>query len=171
MTCLQQSGKYRSEALLESILGFIDFSDATDAVVKTSADLAGVFKAKLILVHVATPEADYEGSEKRTDVSRHGIAGEMHHYLDSLHKIEGDLKDAGIDATALLVRGTSARGNPIPKILQEVKRVKPNLIVVGSHGHGLLRNVLLGSVSSALIRKATCPVLVIPARNRSLRRK
>jgi nucleotide-binding universal stress UspA family protein len=37
-----------------------------------------------------------------------------------------------------------------------------DLLVLGSHGHGQLRRTVLGSVSEACIRKATCPVVVVP---------
>ncbi|HEY5333713.1 MAG TPA: universal stress protein, partial [Solirubrobacterales bacterium] len=37
-----------------------------------------------------------------------------------------------------------------------------DLLVVGSRGYGTIDRVLLGSTSRALIRQATCPVLVIP---------
>ena len=163
MALLGRSGKYGPKALMKSILAFIDFSDVTDAVVEITADLARAFNAKLILVHVATPESDYEGDAIRTNISRAGVAGEMHRYHDMLLKLESNYRDAGIDATTLLVRSTSARGKPIRKILQEITRVKPDLIVVGSHGHGLVHKVLLGSVSSAVVRKAPCPVVVVPA--------
>ncbi|MGC5051479.1 universal stress protein [Micromonospora sp. DT48] len=37
-----------------------------------------------------------------------------------------------------------------------------DLLVLGSHGHGRLRHTVLGSVSEECVRKATCPVVVIP---------
>jgi len=37
-----------------------------------------------------------------------------------------------------------------------------DLLVLGSHGHSRIRHTVLGSVSEACIRKATCPVVVIP---------
>jgi nucleotide-binding universal stress UspA family protein len=37
-----------------------------------------------------------------------------------------------------------------------------DLLVLGSRGHGPVRAVLLGSVSSALVRSAESPVVVIP---------
>ncbi|GIF12875.1 universal stress protein [Actinoplanes teichomyceticus] len=39
-----------------------------------------------------------------------------------------------------------------------------DLLVLGSHGHSRLRHTVLGSVSEACIRKAICPVVVIPSR-------
>ncbi len=37
-----------------------------------------------------------------------------------------------------------------------------DLLVLGSHGHSRVRHTVLGSVSEDCIRKATCPVVVIP---------
>ncbi|BCY09990.1 universal stress protein [Actinoplanes sp. L3-i22] len=38
-----------------------------------------------------------------------------------------------------------------------------DFLVLGSHGHSGLRHRVLGSVSEACIRQATCPVVVIPS--------
>ena len=37
-----------------------------------------------------------------------------------------------------------------------------DLAIVGSRGYGPLRSVLLGSVSAQLVRRASCPVMVVP---------
>ena len=37
------------------------------------------------------------------------------------------------------------------------------LLVVGSRGYGLVREILVGSVAAGCIRNATCPVVVLPA--------
>jgi nucleotide-binding universal stress UspA family protein len=37
-----------------------------------------------------------------------------------------------------------------------------DLLVCGSRGHGLLGSVMLGNVSTGVLRKACCPVLVVP---------
>jgi nucleotide-binding universal stress UspA family protein len=38
------------------------------------------------------------------------------------------------------------------------------LIVLGSHGHGLLFDALVGSISAGVLRKSTLPVLIVPIR-------
>jgi nucleotide-binding universal stress UspA family protein len=47
-------------------------------------------------------------------------------------------------------------------VLAEAERLQVGWIVVGSHGHGALHHLLLGSVAEELIRKADRPVVVVP---------
>jgi nucleotide-binding universal stress UspA family protein len=49
----------------------------------------------------------------------------------------------------------------IGALMDHAEEVKADLIVVGDHGHGALMRALLGSVASALVHKAPCPVLVV----------
>lgn len=46
-------------------------------------------------------------------------------------------------------------------IIDEAKKFGADLIVVGSHGYGLLDRVLLGSISSFVVHHAPCSVLVV----------
>ena len=55
---------------------------------------------------------------------------------------------------------------PEAAILDEARRFAADVIVVGWRGHGAIRRVLMGSVSRAVVRGATCAVLVV---RRSLR--
>jgi nucleotide-binding universal stress UspA family protein len=55
----------------------------------------------------------------------------------------------------------SVEGDPI-RVLPELAR-GATMLVVGRHRGGLVREGLLGSVSAACVRHATCPVVVIPA--------
>jgi nucleotide-binding universal stress UspA family protein len=48
-----------------------------------------------------------------------------------------------------------------PDVLADVSR-DADLLVLGSHRHGRARHALLGSVSEEVVRKATCPVVVVP---------
>lgn len=48
------------------------------------------------------------------------------------------------------------------KIICDVaKQEKPDLLVIGSHGYGIVERVLLGSVSDRVIHHVQCPVLVV----------
>jgi nucleotide-binding universal stress UspA family protein len=52
-------------------------------------------------------------------------------------------------------------GEPAEALLEASKGA--SMLVLGSHGHGRLMKVLLGSVSARCVRRADCPVVIIPA--------
>ena len=54
-------------------------------------------------------------------------------------------------------------GLPVDLILQTCKEESADLIVVGSHGHGAVYNLLVGSVTAGVLKSAKCPVLVVPS--------
>ena len=54
-----------------------------------------------------------------------------------------------------------ASGSACKQILQVAIDVQADLLVVGTHGRGGVKRVLLGSVAETVVRKASCPVLVV----------
>ena len=58
---------------------------------------------------------------------------------------------------------------PVDAILDEARRLKAAVIVLGWRGHGGLSRFLFGSVSRGVVRQAACPVLVVRRRPRDLR--
>jgi nucleotide-binding universal stress UspA family protein len=55
-------------------------------------------------------------------------------------------------------------GDPAAETLRFANRIDAELIVAGSHGAGFLSRLLMGSVSTRLVRGATCMVLIAPPR-------
>ena len=66
------------------------------------------------------------------------------------------LRAAGLRTTVRL-----RFGNPATEILQEAEDGGYEMIVMGSHGRGVLGGFLLGSVSNRVVHHAKCPVLVV----------
>jgi nucleotide-binding universal stress UspA family protein len=58
---------------------------------------------------------------------------------------------------------TILAGKPARALTDFAKQVDADLIVSGTHGTGLIRRILIGSVASGLIRKAERSLLVVPA--------
>jgi nucleotide-binding universal stress UspA family protein len=52
-------------------------------------------------------------------------------------------------------------GSPFYEIIRFAKEENIDLIVLGTHGHGGLAHMLLGSVTEKVVRKAPCPVLTV----------
>src|SRR5580692_284066 len=132
-------------------LAFMDFSEPTGTVVRMAREIAQAFGMKLILMHVSTPDVETEGARFRTDVSRQGVAGEMHRYHRELQMLASECSKLGVETSGLLVRGDSSRGNPVPKMIGELKRIKPALIIMGTHQHGRIFETMFGSATSKVI--------------------
>lgn len=60
------------------------------------------------------------------------------------------------------VQRVAHRGRPVPELLAYASKVGADLIVTGTHGGGFVARALLGSVTSHLIRVATCSLLTVP---------
>jgi len=142
---------------MKTILVPVDFSDCATKVIKTAATIAESFSANLILLHVASPEPEFLGYDPGPQSVRDSVAKELAKEHTFLQKLEQELASPGIKTTALAIQGY-----PVEKILEEARKLHADLIVMGSHGHGTLRNLLVGSVTEGVMRKAACPVLVVP---------
>lgn len=54
-------------------------------------------------------------------------------------------------------------GTVVEEILQTATEISANLIVMGTHGHGSVYNLLVGSVTEGILKAAQRPVLLVPA--------
>jgi nucleotide-binding universal stress UspA family protein len=151
--------KHEGRGRMKTIIALLDFSDVAEAVVSTAGEAAKAFGGALYLIHVAAPDPDFVGYDVGPKTIRDTRAGVLRKEHRQLQEIEQRLKGQGVDARALLVQGPT-----VEKILEETGRLEAGLVVVGSHGHGALRNLLVGSVTEGVLRGAKCPVLVVPSR-------
>jgi nucleotide-binding universal stress UspA family protein len=137
-----------------SIVVGVDGSKHADRAVRWAAEQARLEQRRLVVVAAA-------GVPSVQDVGWNGaIAGsDPEHVVSSVRHVAEDavtlaLKEApGIDASALAVLGDPR------EVLSELS-TSAHLLVVGSRGRGVLRTLLLGSVSTAVVRTASCPVVV-----------
>jgi len=68
-------------------------------------------------------------------------------------------------APAVTVTTKIVEGVPKDMIVEEARDWGADLIVLGSHGYGRVRRVVLGSVAAAVVAKAPCSVLVVRAKH------
>jgi nucleotide-binding universal stress UspA family protein len=141
------------------ILVAIDFSAVTERMIDLVEHMPGRNDNDVFLLHVAVPEPEFVGYEAGPEVVRDQVAAELRHERDELHALAERLRRAGIDTTAIMVPGAT-----VETIFEQVHKRSAELLVIGSHGHGAMFDLLFGSISEALVRRTTVPVLVVPAR-------
>ena len=138
---------------MKRILVAHDGSDLSDKALLMALEMAECFGACLFLLTVV-PELYFDEPD-----------GDSHEEImrEALDKARDSLKRVGqgINRPGLDVRTMVRHGSPEKKIIEAARRMKVDLVVVGSHGrHGASR-ILLGSISTSVVNSAPCPVLVV----------
>jgi len=142
-----------------NLLVAVDLSEATAKVLEAAGTLAQRQGSAICILHVAEPEPDFVGYATASAAIRSTVAKEFRREHRAVQELADRLREQGVDATALLIRGPT-----VESILREAERMKAQMIVVGTHGHGAVYTMLVGSVSAGVIRKASVPVVVVPTR-------
>jgi nucleotide-binding universal stress UspA family protein len=139
------------------LLVAVDLSEATQIIVDEVRNITREYPARIWIVHNAEPPPDFV--EFKTDplAARESLAKKFHKEHCQIQEIADRLREAGLDATALLVHGPT-----VETILKEASDLDVDMIVVGTHGRGAMHGLLVGSVSKGILHKSSHPVLVIP---------
>ncbi|MEP2776564.1 MAG: universal stress protein [Luteolibacter sp.] len=142
---------------MKKILAAIDFSNATPGVVGTAAQMAAAFGAELHLLHVIEPEPTY---------TAYGFTPDEFPAIHTFHEETRTRAQKTLDEAAAKAPGAFTHlgdGSPLHVLEEKVKELGADLVVLGSHGHGVVAALLLGSVAEGMVRKSVVPTLVIPA--------
>ena len=135
-----------------------DFSPSSKRILRVARKLAQALSAELSILHVGMPEPEFVayGAGRRADRDRTAREYKEEHRL--VGEASKTMRDAGVEATGLVVPGV-----PADVIVGEAEKLGADMIILGSHGFGAVFKVLLGSVSTAVLKKAKCPVLIVPS--------
>jgi nucleotide-binding universal stress UspA family protein len=137
---------------IRTILHPTDFSVHSDAAFQMAFSLAKDYRARLVVVHVAEPPLPVYPAGgliiPRPDTSSIDAAGER-------------LRAIRPPSNAIVLEHRLVEGNPGVEILRMARELKPDLILLGTHGRTGLGRLLMGSVAEEVLRKASCPVLTV----------
>src|SRR6266446_6635901 len=149
---------------MKRILVPIDFSEVTPPVIHLARQLAKALAAEIRLVHVREiTAAPMPGS------LGYGLAGmpelapmpeaiaESEDEKSRLARWQTELAQEGVRATLHEETGAVAE-----EILKQADAINADLIVMGTHGHGAMYNLLVGSATKGVLKHATRPVLLMP---------
>lgn len=146
--------------MAKNILALLDFSPISDEVVRKAAELAILYSAKCWLMHVADPDPDFVGYDIGPQYVRDHKAAELHKEHEQLQQFKKTLENTGVQCEALLIQGQIN-----PTIKSEIKKLDIDLVVLGSHGHTRLYDLIVGSVSEYLLRHQSVPILILPSKS------
>ncbi|MEO6002681.1 MAG: universal stress protein [Opitutus sp.] len=142
---------------MKTILVPIDFSRVSDAVVHEAVSLARSLKGRVVLLSVVQPpmvETEYAGLINFAELAAAGAKNARR----QLKTIEGKVKKDLAALTTLQVAGS-----PVAQILEQADACRANYIVMGSHGHTAFYDLLVGSTTHGVLKRAKCPVVIVPA--------
>lgn len=144
---------------MKTILVPVDFSPVTRSVVTAAVRLARLVRGNLCLMSVVQPPPII--------ASEYGVVAEdIGPYLEAAEKgtkqrltrLQQGLRSPLMSVTTLQMTGV-----PVACILDAARKKAAEYIVIGSHGHTAFYDLVVGSTARGVLKRAACPVLVVPA--------
>jgi nucleotide-binding universal stress UspA family protein len=143
---------------IRTILLPTDFSECGNSALVSATSLARKFNASILCLHVIEPIVPTVGYSGMTEPLP--IADITEQLEDSaereLPKLAECEECSGIEVEEMIVHGEASS-----EIVRVAKERNVDLIVIASHGRTGLGRILFGSTAEAVVRHATCPVLVV----------
>ena len=143
---------------IRSLLLPTDFSECASYALRYATELARDEGASIICVHVVepvVPTVGYTGIAEPLPMA--DISGQLEDSATrELPKIAEREECAGLEVEEVIAHGDAAS-----EIVRVAKERDVDLIVIASHGRTGLGRILFGSTAEAVVRHASCPVLVV----------
>jgi nucleotide-binding universal stress UspA family protein len=139
----------------DSILCPVDFSPGSERVLDHAAELANLKGAVVELLHVyripvlSLPEGEVTATPEY-------VANMLDNATQALDELRTSLATRGIRTTTRLIAG-----EPVATILERAAELGASLIVLGTHGRGGFKHMILGSVAERVVRTSSIPVLTV----------
>ncbi|XP_076903052.1 uncharacterized protein LOC143558006 [Bidens hawaiensis] len=119
-------------------------------------------KDTLVLLYVKPPHVVYTGLDGTGYLFSQEIIATMDKYknevaetvIDQAKKLCLDLQDVKVETRVEI-------GDPRDVICNVAEKMSVDMVVLGSHGYGLIKRALLGSVSNHCAQNCKCPVLIV----------
>ncbi len=128
----------------------VDFSETSLRAARLALDVASP-NATIYLAHVG-PRDSLLHEWNGWGLSYKDDAG------DALQKMREQLQVP----SGMIVQRVMLQGEPATELLAFATSVNADMIATGSHGHGFVARMLVGSVTTRIIRCSTCSVLCVP---------
>jgi manganese transport protein len=134
----------------QRILVPLDHSDLDRLAIHHAAAMARLYGATLYLLHVEEDvTSQVYGKESSTAEVE---AGEAY-----LLRIAQSLQDQGITVQTAVSHSSS----PKREIVRYARQVQPDLVIMGAHGHGGLKDLIFGNTINPVRHNLSVPMLIV----------
>ncbi|MCG2720485.1 MAG: universal stress protein [Thermodesulfovibrionales bacterium] len=137
--------------IIKKILCPVDLSEQSQKALIVAKELQRTLSCSLEILSVM-PYHKIRGLTSQDESDR--LIRELHD--DTKNRLENFLGNTGIEESVIIDDGEP--GERIPAVAQ---KLDIDLIVIGARGLGLIKGMLIGSVTDAVLKTSPCPVLVI----------
>src|SRR5262249_39055935 len=142
---------------MKPVLLATDGSPTAEQATATAIELAKLLDTELVIVTVWTipyTATGFAPAPINGELAKLGEDDAWKLVLDVAARAE----EAGVGP-----RPVGRRGIPVEEICLAAETYEPRFLVVGSHGWGAVKRAVFGSVSTGVLHRAKCPVLVVRA--------
>jgi nucleotide-binding universal stress UspA family protein len=150
--------------LINEILYATDLSENSYQAFRYAFSLAQQYSAKIIILHAIEPlhlAVVYSGFEEM--VKRHREEKDINEIRRRLQAFcERASLQMGPVSTEVVSKILVPMGHPVEEILTAADEEGCDVIVLGSHGKGFMKQTFLGSVSRQVLERSKRPVFVVP---------
>lgn len=151
-----------AERMFGKILVPVDFSACSEEAFRTAMQLARVFNADVLLLHVIDTKSLNMLNElglATASQARSQIKRLRHHARLNARRLHQSSEVKGITIRRLLTEGS-----PFAEIAKMARMENVDLVVMGSYGGtvGSVDKIFFGSTAEKVVRTAGCPVLTVP---------
>jgi nucleotide-binding universal stress UspA family protein len=145
---------------MKNILVPVDFSDLSIDIIEMAGKFALAFGSKVWIIHVDSRQSYYAGIEGGASIISDLRGEEWNRMERDLQSMEEYLRNKGVNAESKLIQG-----KVVSTILEQCQKLEADMVVIGSKTFGLFSRTFLGSVSEGVLRKASCPVMILSNRD------
>jgi nucleotide-binding universal stress UspA family protein len=139
---------------IKRILVPTDFSESARHALRYGQSFAKEYDAELLLLHVVENLTVGYASDL-FPVPMAEVFEEISGYAKAeLKKLGDEVRAKGLNTRELVIQG-----KPSAEIVRVALEETADIIVLGTHGKGMLDKAIFGSTAERVIRRAPCPVL------------
>lgn len=150
---------------IRKILYTTDLSENSAYAFRYAVKMAEAYDAQITIIYILE-KPRFEGEPDSLEDVNKMFADKKTAQLKRIKTrveavIQRELKDKP-DSQKRIAKIEILEGHPAAAILQKADKMKADILIMGTHGKGLIAHAFLGSVASQVLQRIRIPVFIIP---------